>query len=732
MATSVFQGSPEPKQIETDSSLEYHKQHQAFKLGQHEVRINESAPFVGSPEAYPGGEDVDAIIPDGTGLEICSSKRIGVLWSFLFFHLPSIAISIVLFVLHMIGLSWAKDPTADQLSALQFPAKAHEILIVMSLTEILLHRIKYGMLGQTGIALGFVTAPFQVANPLYLISPDFWGTVRIPQRNRRFHNITIGLLVVLVIVGVLVGPFSAILMIPRQDWVETSPDDGWYVDHISRRGENEIFYITQDPYPKVLDQAYASGVTGVCLEQATNVNATCDNDIQLFINEYLALNEVAHGGNRAQYNITVSRDGISTPYRPLSTDLLSNAGFATGPMDFVAYDLAQYEVSNTADRDILFIAKPQSHGSTKIKKWKQPLVATSCTEGYYISKDDSMRFTWDDELLQNHTLVMSVSDMSERMFALDMPDVLNSKSFSIDVRDDVPLPVSASLLFFSRKISEIQEGDAEDLENTWMQMCHVVARWHEADVWADTRLPTGAQSELGIHPNKTFETMKKSSSRTANITMTDEWLSLIGPSWNETHYNIDYATLHQASINSEGGSYMLSKLLALYLADAVTMSSPFESANRETVDFEALPDDVVIELVIDTTAWSHLYTYSMSNSRSRPLAFALLFFQASIAIAHHLIIAFARKPWHSSSWGSQEELIALALRSKSPPGIHSLDDIVTNLSAKKLPIGIRETHNDKRLEMVVLNSEGTNAEATGGRALGHGVVKRVRTGIKYV
>lgn len=731
MTATIFQGSPESNRVETGVSFDNDKHRKFPKSDQHEVLVTESAPFVENPQAYDGRGGSDSDSTDGTGLQICSSKRIKVLWSFLFFHLPSIAVSIVLFVFHIIGLSWAKEPTGDQLSALQFPAKAHEILIIMSLTEILLHRIKYGMLGKTGIALGFVTAPFQVANPLYLISPDFWGTVRIPQRNRRFHNITIGLLVVLVIVGVLVGPLSAILMIPRKDWVETKPDDGWYKEHIARRDDNQLFYITQEPYPKVLDQAYASGVTGVCLEQATNASATCEKDIHLFIKEYLALNEVAHGGNRAQYNISVSRDGISTPYRPLSTDLLPSAGFATGAMDFVAYDLAQYEVSNTADRDILFIAKPQPHGSSELKKWKQPLVATSCTEGYYSPDDDSVTFTWNDELLNNHTLTMTVNDMSDRMFALDMPDVLDSKSFSIDVRDKIPLPLSASLVLMGRKMSEIQEGDSEDLENTWMQMCHIVARWHEAEVWADTRLPTGAQTELGIGPNKTFETMKKTSASTENVTMTDEWLSLIGPNWNETHYNTDYATMHQASIDSDGGSYMLSKLLALYLADAVTMSTPYETTDRESAELEVGPDDLLIQLVIETTAWSHLYTYTMNNSRSRPLAFALLFFHALIAIAHHLIIAFARKPWHSSSWGSQEELIALALRSRSPEGTQSLDDIVTSSRAKKLPIVIRETHDDRRLEMVVLNAGNTDAEASGASTLGHGMVKRVRTGIKY-
>lgn len=732
MASQLFGRLFGRSQYEAPVETATHEKYNSPLKPAHEINVTESHALVGEPshsDTNIGHATID-------GKEICSSSRIGVLWNFLLFHLPSIAVSAVLFAFHIVGFCWAKAPTGDQLSALQFPAKAHEILVVMSLSDIILHRIMYGLLGKAGLALGFVTAPFHVANPLYLFSPDFWGTVRNPQRSRSFHRTTIALLIILVAVGVTVGPLSATLMTPRQDWVETTPSDQWFADYVIQNPY--IYSVTRDPYPKELTTDYAQQAFGVCIQQTTDAleeaNEACAvYDIKPFIQEVAALKEVSAGGNRAQYNISITRDGTATPYRPLSTDMMSIAGMATGPMDFVSYDLSRYSVRSGGNRDILFRSLPNSLSSPKLEKWKQPLVAVTCAPGLYDDADEgSLSFEWNDELL-THSLTMTIPEMNEIIVILDNDNVSNAQSFSLHLEDQVPLPLSATLLLSNHTIGEIEE---EGMHDTHYEMCHVISRWHEADVWTDTRLPTGAQSELGIKSSKVFEYIKTSRPKMQDVTMSDQWLAWIGPIQPEEDtgiYNTDFASMLDASILQGGDiSWTLSKLLALYLADAMTMSTAFAPILRQDVDsVVAGPDDVVTQ--VSTGAYSHLYTYNFYNTRSRPAAFALLFFHTALVVAHHLIIVLSRKPWHHTGWGSAEELISLALRSRSPEDVKSMENIVTSSAARQMPILIREEEGARRLEMVVAAPDvhPTDVESSAVDPAVRGVMRRVQSGFKY-
>ncbi|CAM1504258.1 Fc.00g018490.m01.CDS01 [Cosmosporella sp. VM-42] len=69
-----------------------------------------------------------------TKKEVCSNSKAPALWKFVFFHLPAISITMTLFALHLKQFRWKPShPTSEELSALQFAAKAHESLILISL-----------------------------------------------------------------------------------------------------------------------------------------------------------------------------------------------------------------------------------------------------------------------------------------------------------------------------------------------------------------------------------------------------------------------------------------------------------------------------------------------------------------------------------------------------------------------------------------------------------------------
>ncbi|KAJ2969895.1 hypothetical protein NUW58_g9862 [Xylaria curta] len=135
------------------------------------------------------------------------------IWQLLVFQFPALAVTTALLILYLKNVSF--NPTADQLGALLVAAKAHETLIIASLSNIVLYHIRRGLLGPQGIPFGFLTAPFQLMSPLYLFTSEFWSCA---------HSINMysALLALLVVVSfalaTLAGASSSIIIIPKLGW----------------------------------------------------------------------------------------------------------------------------------------------------------------------------------------------------------------------------------------------------------------------------------------------------------------------------------------------------------------------------------------------------------------------------------------------------------------------------------------------------------------------------------
>ena len=59
------------------------------------------------------------------------------------------------------------------LQAFQFVVKAHEILMTMSLGDIVLHRIRYDLIVHAGVPFGLLTSAYQLGDLGYLFSAEF-------------------------------------------------------------------------------------------------------------------------------------------------------------------------------------------------------------------------------------------------------------------------------------------------------------------------------------------------------------------------------------------------------------------------------------------------------------------------------------------------------------------------------------------------------------------------------
>lgn len=137
-------------------------------------------------------------------------------------HLLPVSINFVLLGLYVRRVSWTPPwPTTNVLNALQFAAKVHETLMVASLVTIMLHHIRYRLLSPDprGLPLGLITSPFRLLDITFLWSREFLATLRNPRSLRTAEVITIVIHLFLFILAAVLGPASAISMLPRMgEW----------------------------------------------------------------------------------------------------------------------------------------------------------------------------------------------------------------------------------------------------------------------------------------------------------------------------------------------------------------------------------------------------------------------------------------------------------------------------------------------------------------------------------
>ncbi|KAI1841015.1 hypothetical protein JX265_012891 [Neoarthrinium moseri] len=107
----------------------------------------------------------------------------------------------------------------DTLNALQFVAKIHEILIVASLSSQVIHIARRKLVGENGIPFGLLVGAYQVGSAEYLFSGGFGYPFLKSLRPFTWKPFIFALgLALAIIYANMVGPASAIAVIPNLDW----------------------------------------------------------------------------------------------------------------------------------------------------------------------------------------------------------------------------------------------------------------------------------------------------------------------------------------------------------------------------------------------------------------------------------------------------------------------------------------------------------------------------------
>ncbi|KAH7414148.1 hypothetical protein DE146DRAFT_750318 [Phaeosphaeria sp. MPI-PUGE-AT-0046c] len=204
-------------------------------------------------------------------------------------HIIPVAITFSILQLSFRNYYWADADAKNQrlqLSALQVAAKAHEILILVSLSSMVLHYTRKLMVSPEGISFGLLEAAFQSglsSNPWTIGNWEALKHLKSQVKNRKktreggpvkglraWHMVVI--LVVFAFLALFVGPASAITLIPQLGWWHRQDLIGsMYVDRYTT--PSPLVYITADLFPTEVDDSHLSGP--YCYDAAKDMNNTC-------------------------------------------------------------------------------------------------------------------------------------------------------------------------------------------------------------------------------------------------------------------------------------------------------------------------------------------------------------------------------------------------------------------------------------------------------------------------
>lgn len=129
-------------------------------------------------------------------------------------HIIPLVAGTILLVLNF-GKFFIRSVPSNALTALQFASKLLEIFIQASISTMALAYIRNEVLNARGVPFGGLIAPFRTMDVSSLWSLELWGCLTSSGLDQKRRLIFSVLFPAAVILAALVGPSSAVLMIPR-------------------------------------------------------------------------------------------------------------------------------------------------------------------------------------------------------------------------------------------------------------------------------------------------------------------------------------------------------------------------------------------------------------------------------------------------------------------------------------------------------------------------------------
>ena len=637
------------------------------------------------------------------------------------YHLPPISITLALVCLYNVHIRWG-HLNNEQLSLLQFAAKGHETLILVSLTNILMHRIRYGLLlDDGGVPLGFLSAPFNVGSPIqYFLSWELWAPLFRPEpKTRAARNGTqmMGLAIVIaIILSVSIAPLSAIAIIPRAGW--------WQVfEPLGQLGNGTIYYLggshfethfdSDEPHTHyyTYDDTFAGKLKGLtAFARHLPLPNTLSNTQQIanvsFSKYHLA--QLVSLTMDAPRLSSADKNFVAVATTPMVAVVkLIDQNMYDRPKDVLITSRQKFLDINTSvrwdsldrptreDRWRKFHAAPSS-------RWKQPIVAVECVTND--TDGDSSTFRFNTNISDKEVFLSTRNNNEFKDFLWNArrkkgvyPEV---EYMILHPSDGSGSPPSASILFLATAPSIDKE--------VGLALCQIHSRWVEADTWLEQGKPS-VQTHLDF-PLFDIEAHFDEVHSEGPIRLSKEWLNAVSHDWiwkspmSKTAYQdiIDFCTEKELVRDLYVISSCLSFSLSLYITDLLSQTN-YTSIYNEDVTDNVPPTSK--EIIIHQEYFIGGYGYSWHSSRTIPLAFSVLLLHVLIAFAHMVTVLWSRHPWYSSSWSSFGQMMVLALRSKAPEDLGSVGAGVSSSETWNKSVSIRVDAED-RLEMILQDEKG--------------------------
>ncbi|KAM0812477.1 hypothetical protein AB5N19_12468 [Seiridium cardinale] len=670
---------------------------------------------------------------------VASIKKSKALMLFTMFHLPALSVTLALLGLYTGKAAWPlPGPSANVLNAIQFAAKMHEALIIASITDIVFHRLRYGLLGDRGVPLGYLAAPFQISSIYFFLTKEFWGPITSA---RQIHHILTALLLLLsMVLASTSGPSSAILMIPRLGWSAMS-------DSIlgSKSGAGTI--ILPDIYLGTsLRGLYSTNITGpnTILEVCTAWFGTLGNypvecptsgwrDLiasltEIFLNDR-GWDAAANDANFTVASLTGSRF-ISAGTLQLSNRTTNNSvAYATSPSDFLASAL-NWKSNQILDQDpsLLFRIAPGQPRHINFTSWMQPVTLVYCAPNSNDNMDSDINFAFADGPHAPFNISFPSSVLLDKL-EHGLSGNRTTQTVFLKERESIPFPISAITLFAGL------DGTRPYYQS--MEICLTEASWAASDVellrnGTATPIPQST-IDLDVHQILQGGLEQRQVIRLGNdwIESLNQIVPVIG-GLDDTS-NVDFFT-YIASFCSRVtlGQICRSVFLSSFLADALSrfqliypnvyyssaangtsfgfraLHSPEYNQHSNALTIGALNEthlkDHRIYLDIPLNLSEQMYGYRFDNI-TIIIAMSILLLHVTLVV-FHTIVGILGRTWSSNAWSGLGELLALALQSDRIKELPNTGAGASEAATWIMITKVREIKAENRLQLVL--SDGTD------------------------
>ncbi|KAF5718205.1 hypothetical protein FGLOB1_1789 [Fusarium globosum] len=550
--------------------------------------------------------------------------------------------------LYIARVRWV-NPSTESLNGLQFAAKGHETLILVSLGDILLHQISHGLKRQdVGVPLGFLPSALNLSAPLqYLISRQLWAPTLQSGKTAKYRRVTAGLILLISILCLAANPLSAIAMIPRQDW--------WKDNHYDWTFWGEPYYEPARWIPHMEYRTRLDSESGPYLRDIIGPST-------IPLHTLLRADSYTLGTHGPEWqNISYSNFNSSF-YSYISTAKFALPTVSTGPLSFVASELGKASSRDIKDMVIPWItsSNQQIGGSGAEHPWKQPLVATQCIGGSVKNKTKLhfhlvYPFLTEPHEIRKHGQVTFTFDESSSAFAELRASNSTDYRF-VDLPQYEGWAVSGNILF----ATTAKLGNDEYPERHYT-LCLIFARWSEVSTWIEQPWHSRTLSHVkrpipGIFRENTSDV----------IYMDDKWLDGISSFSNGSFFR---------SIAEFCGSAVKKncqeRYIGLHVTDAISQAGNNVSWPNyyagSTQSNDATQDKVIY------TRYHRTYAYRFESSYGIPLAFSFLLLHVLLVLIHLVSILVSEDPWKGSDLDNFGDMLVLALASKPPNGANGLN-----------------------------------------------------------